>query len=457
MPQVCSCVLLVLSPETLERTPATLQNAIGASVRRAGPFSKQYENLDRLNNFDCYRVGEAATIGPKAPFERTLVQPNRPLGSGQNGLQVCVLVGAIGLWAAEVTRLALLKRRTAIASFASLRAHANMLLELPAMRVDTSGRVWQAWSWWRTDQADAKRTARRVAEWRMRVASLSSHGVRQTWAQEIDKETSLCPRCKSKRTIKYFFVLGDEATAEEKENRHIRLEDEAVANASADEIANGTMKVRKADEASSDIIALSKCSSDYIRLAEKVRKAVLFATKHYSFRLLLKTDTDSWIFLDTLLAFAEANELFTRRYVHAGDMRRSAKPQKPKSGGKNIDEVFVTRTGQDTYPIFNAGCGYLLTRALCNYIAILTAEDPDLPGLFELPQEDVAVGFWLQALQHDKLKAPVSPFAEGCRKNGSQRTKLILDHYVPPGEMQRRANNLRQYGNPCGKGPNVLP
>ena len=66
MPQVCSCVLLVLSPETLERTPATLQNAIGASVRRAGPFSKQYENLDRLNNFDCYRVG----VGTKHPLHR---------------------------------------------------------------------------------------------------------------------------------------------------------------------------------------------------------------------------------------------------------------------------------------------------------------------------------------------------------------------------------------------------
>jgi len=248
--------------------------------------------------------------------------------------------------------------------------------------------------------------------------------VRQTWVREIDNTTGLCSRCKSKRTIKYFFILGDEATEEEKENRHLRDDEVLDMNGSA---ANSTGN-RTKDK--SDIIALSRCSSDYIRLAEKVRKAIRFVTTHFSFRLLLKTDTDSWIFLDTLLAYAEANELFSRRSVHAGDVRRGAKPQKPKSGGKNIDEVFNTKTGQD----------------------------PDLPSLTELPQEDVAVGFWLQALQHEKLKAPISPIAEGCRKspfpgkNSGKRTKLIVDHYVSIVEMHRRASNLRQYGNPCGQG-----
>jgi len=270
--------------------------------------------------------------------------------------------------------------------------------------------------------------------------------VRQTWVREIDNTTGLCSRCKSKRTIKYFFILGDEATEEEKENRHLRDDEVLDMNGSA---ANSTGN-RTKDK--SDIIALSRCSSDYIRLAEKVRKAIRFVTTHFSFRLLLKTDTDSWIFLDTLLAYAEANELFSRRSVHAGDVRRGAKPQKPKSGGKNIDEVFNTKTGQDTYPVFAAGCGYLLTRNLCNFIALLAMEDPDLPSLTELPQEDVAVGFWLQALQHEKLKAPISPIAEGCRKNSGKRTKLIVDHYVSIVEMHRRASNLRQYGNPCGQG-----
>ncbi|CAE7893568.1 W [Symbiodinium microadriaticum] len=209
--------------------------------------------------------------------------------------------------------------------------------------------------------------------------------VRQTWVRQIDNTTGLCSRCKSKRTIKYFFILGDEATEEEKENRHLRDDEVLDSNGTAATSAGNRTKDQ------SDIIALSRCSSDYIRLAEKVRKAIRFVTTHFSFRLLLKTDTDSWIFLDTLMAYAEANDLFSRkRSVHAGDVRRGAKPQKPKSGGKNIDEVFNTKTGQDTYPVFAAGCGYLLTRNLCNFIALLAMEDPDLPSLTELPQEDVA-------------------------------------------------------------------
>ena len=276
--------------------------------------------------------------------------------------------------------------------------------------------------------------------------------VRQTWVREIDKRTNLCNRCKSNRTIRYFFILGDEASAEEKVNRHVHNEGmpeanlmESIQNQTSNQSRNQTM-------AASDIIALSRCSSAYIRLAEKVRKAIRFVTTHYSFLLLLKTDTDSWIFLDTLLAFAEANDLFNRRSVHAGDVRRGARPVQPKSGGKNPDEVFTRMTGQPTYPTFAAGCGYLLTRNLCNYIALLAAEDSDLPGLAELPQEDVAVGFWLQALEHEIVRAPMSPMADGCLKGSGNRTKLVLDHYVPISEMHRRARNLREHGNPCGKG-----
>eukprot|EP00434_Breviolum_minutum_P015998 symbB.v1.2.014103.t1/scaffold1018.1/size143800/5 len=199
----------------------------------------------------------------------------------------------------------------------------------------------------------------------------------------------------------------------------------------------------------------ARSSSDYVLLAQKVKKSIHYAVTHYSSDLLLKTDTDSWIFLDRLLQFAEENELFDpRRSAQAGDVRRHTQPA---PGGKNIDEVFTVLTGQETYPIYSAGPGYLLTRNLCNYISLLVEDDDvnnktdakkeSLPALTDLPQEDVSVGFWLEAVEHEQVVMPLSIWAEGCRRSAGQT--LVLDHYVREAEMRRRWKNLQSSGNPC--------
>eukprot|EP00434_Breviolum_minutum_P044529 symbB.v1.2.039780.t1/scaffold6776.1/size15619/1 len=38
--------------------------------------------------------------------------------------------------------------------------------------------------------------------------------VRETWAKDIDSKTHLCQRCNSERTVKYLFMLGEEAVEE---------------------------------------------------------------------------------------------------------------------------------------------------------------------------------------------------------------------------------------------------
>ena len=247
--------------------------------------------------------------------------------------------------------------------------------------------------------------------------------VRETWAKDIDSKTHLCQRCNSERTVKYLFMLGEEAVEENPQD--------------------------------DDVVVLPRSSSDYVLLAQKVKKSIHYAVTHYSFDLLLKTDTDSWIFLDRLLQFAEENELFDpRRSAQAGDVRRHAQPA---PGGKNIDEVFTVLTGQETYPIYSAGPGYLLTRNLCNYISLLVEDDDvnnktdakkeSLPALTDLPQEDVSVGFWLQAVEHEQVVMPISGWPEGCRRSAGQT--LVLDHYVKEAEMRRRWKNLQSSGNPC--------
>lgn len=246
--------------------------------------------------------------------------------------------------------------------------------------------------------------------------------IRETWARDIDDETHLCKRCNSERTVKYLFMLGEEA-AEER-----ILQD--------------------------DVVVLPRCSSEYMQLAQKIKKSIHYAVTHYSFNLLLKTDTDSWIFLDRLLQFAEENELFDpRRSAQAGDVRRQSKPN---NNGKNLDDVFTVLTGQENYPVFSAGCGYLLTRNLCNYISLLVEDDVNnktdakkesLPALTDLPQEDVSVGFWLEALEHEQLVMPLSIMDDACRRSDGQ--KLVLDHYVGEAEMRKRWKNVQSSGDAC--------
>lgn len=163
-------------------------------------------------------------------------------------------------------------------------------------------------------------------------------------------------------------------------------------------------------------------------------------------RCIAAEDTDSWIFLDRLLRFAEEHELFeANKSVQAGELRRRGHPQ---SVGRNPDEVFTKLTGQETYPLYSPGCGYLLTRSLCNYISVMAAEGSGsevLPGLQDLPQEDVSVGFWLEAVEHQHLNMPLSIMGDACNRPDA----LVLDHYVSQEEMRRRWENLQRSGDPC--------
>lgn len=232
--------------------------------------------------------------------------------------------------------------------------------------------------------------------------------IRKTWTQDIG-ENHLCHRCNSNRTVKYLFMLGDEAT-----------EDDPIE----------------------DVVVLPRCSSAYERLAQKVKRSIHYAVQHYSFNLLLKADTDSWIFLDRLLQFAEDHQLFDpRRSAQAGEVRRKGRPQ---GAGRNPDGVFTELTGQETYPVYSPGCGYLLTRNLCNYISLLA--EASLPSLQDLPQEDVSVGFWLEAVEHEHISMPLSIMGDACRR---PTQSMVLDHYVSEEEMRRRWQNLQRTGDPC--------
>lgn len=254
--------------------------------------------------------------------------------------------------------------------------------------------------------------------------------VRSTWVNDIDNVTGLCERCHSSRTIKYLFMLGREATERD------------------------TTTQRR------DAVKLEGASSAYEKLAEKVRHSIRYAVSHYSFQVLLKTDTDSWIFLDRFLKWLEDQQLFDGKHTTlAGDVRRHQFPHRLVRDERNPDLTFTALTTQRSYPIFTAGAGYVLTKDLCNYVSLMadpmstqlissmSQDGATLPELQDLPQEDVSMGFWLQAVKHVNLKMPMSVLEDACKKPDGGT--YVLDHYVPEDDMRKRWNNLQRTGDPC--------
>lgn len=252
--------------------------------------------------------------------------------------------------------------------------------------------------------------------------------IRNSWGQYMDG-LGLCEVCGgSKRTVKLLFLMGGG-------------NEEAVAKESAN---------------TSDMAVLSEMpqqSDVYSNLTAKVRLGISYAVKHFRFGLLLKTDTDSFVFVDRLLAFAEAHDLFRdgrhdRPDVYAGHFWRGALPQETP-GRKFADLEYRKVTDFDHFPTYAAGAGYLLGPSLCRYImeqqsAQSVIQWADAPQVREFVNEDVSIGFWLQSVVHDKVNVPIGSLPTGC-----QNQTQVLDHHVLPRLMALRADFFHKVRDPC--------
>jgi len=256
--------------------------------------------------------------------------------------------------------------------------------------------------------------------------------IRNSWGQYIDG-SGRCELCGgSKRTVKLLFLMGGG-------------NEEAVANESAK---------------SNDVAVLSEMPQHYdvySNLTAKVRLCISYAVKHFRFGLLLKTDTDSYVFMDRLLAFAQGHDLFRdgrndRPDVYGGLFWRGATPRETP-GKKWADLEYRKLTDFDRFPTYAAGAGYLLGPSLCRYImeqqdALTLAKSDtrwaDAPPVRELANEDVSIGFWLQSVVHNKVSMPLGGLPTGCK----DRTQVI-DHHVLPKLMGLRADFLRKVQDPC--------
>lgn len=296
------------------------------------------------------------------------------------------------------------------------------------------------------------------------------NAIRHSWAQYAT--SAKCEPCQ-KRKVKVLFVAGQEGDHKEMAHEAAQFHDLGVLP----DFGQFTY---------------------YTSRAEKTQKSLRYALEHYRFRLLLKADTDSWVFVDRLLNLLEdpkipgLGSLFAlspeQPGVYAGDFADgSGVHAVDKPDAKWYDGVFKPFTGGEVYPRHAKGAAYLLSPDLVAFVAAMDiggshsddrrssrkrhkgdagasadadgraetgdGEDEEgagwarLPRLENLPSEDVSMGFWLQAINHTKVELPVSIKDSACTDD--RRRDLAVDHYVSPEEMATRWCRYLAAGDPC--------
>ena len=260
---------------------------------------------------------------------------------------------------------------------------------------------------------------------------------RESWQMLLQNNGS-CNSCRSARTVRVIYVVGNEGN-------------EATV----------------AEEASKfgDMVVLKWYSQSYYKdRARKTRLSIRAAVEKFEFGLLMKTDTDSFIFLDRLLPLLEERTMFWERpltnesdglrpgglSIYAGAMTTDAVPI-TKEGHKWTDNIYKNVTRMPVYPLHAKGPGYFLSPDLARYIA--TLEEPvrivgrkqKVASPRDLPSEDVSVGFWLFAKKYVPRWLPVCLKADGCRKSRD----CIVDHYVDADEMRNRWERFSRTKNWC--------
>lgn len=267
--------------------------------------------------------------------------------------------------------------------------------------------------------------------------------IRDSWGRYLNKSsTQGCAICQNK-TAKLLFVVGTEGGLKEMN--------------------------KEADEFKDMGVLEDFGQTEYgFSGAEKTQRSIRFAVEHFKFRLLLKVESDSWVFLDRLFALLERERLWgsensTALSIYGGHFDGPGEDHSPWAAATS--DAIMNLTGSHSLPPHAAGAGYLLSPDLCEYIAGMGAPSEQVrdgskrgkkeglwapyPRLASLPDEDAAVGFWLLAVNHTKVSLPVLSSKMACEEGNEAGLVTIVDHPVSTDEMYRRWRSYTELGDPC--------
>jgi len=251
-------------------------------------------------------------------------------------------------------------------------------------------------------------------------------GIRHSWAPNLDSHGH-CTSCNSSRTVKILFMAAS--------NDRISADEDTVL-----------LKFDNADD-------------KWGNLPTKLRHACSHAVKHYRFSLLLKVDSDSFVFMNRFFKFADQHDLWRaaddpRPGIYGGDFSTgTTEAPIEKDNNKWAEPDYTKLTGKKYFPWHAKGAGYLLSPSLVKFIAyaqqmpagqVADPHEDQLVDLLALHNEDVSVGFWLQPVLKERVDMKVANEPQGC-----QERDAVIDHRVSPALARFRFEQFAAHGDEC--------
>mmetsp|Transcript_125728 Transcript_125728/g.363718 ORF Transcript_125728/g.363718 Transcript_125728/m.363718 type:complete len:338 (-) Transcript_125728:112-1125(-) len=226
--------------------------------------------------------------------------------------------------------------------------------------------------------------------------------------------SSRCEAC-ARHPTKAMFCVGNESD---------------VAESRAEAAANG------------DMIVLEDYGQNayYTDASMKTLRCISHAVRHYSFRFILKADTDSWVYLDRLLDFFDSHSLWEKRKLYAGKVDENVgvlEDPRELHAAKWLDTIYPNVTGLHTYPKHAKGAGYILGIDLAAYLA---GQAEDTFEKFHM--EDAGVGSWLMPIRKEFLQLNIHS-SPHCHQGA------VIDHGLDKTSMAERWARYTSTGNPC--------
>ncbi|KAF4668899.1 hypothetical protein FOL46_001765 [Perkinsus olseni] len=242
----------------------------------------------------------------------------------------------------------------------------------------------------------------------------------------------------SKRSIKLYFIIGD--STELNSDQKATLEEERKQYGIS--ASWGTNEASTPSLMSDDIRELKGFHDRYGRLGQKVLEIFKVCSDIFGeYRLLLKSDTDSYVHVDRHVKIRQKNAFDLPR-VHAGTFWHSS---------PILQQSLKDSTGLKEYPLNARGAGYILSRDLVEFMA-----NTQIP-VKHMEAEDAMIGTILAPYDYNRIEYEVSPSTPqcGCSITCSQDTfgtaeeTYQVDHYNTVETLRWKQRRYEMFGDSC--------
>lgn len=171
----------------------------------------------------------------------------------------------------------------------------------------------------------------------------------------------------------------------------------------------------------------------YNIITYKTLAICMYAEYNLKTDFVMKTDDDTFLRVDAVLSTIFESKQNSTHSLFLGNLEFAASPERDPS-----NKWFVNREewGNDTYPPWAHGPGYIMSQDIAHFV--VEGHQKNLLKFFKL--EDVAMGIWVDQYKRQKHKV-VDYVTYDSYQHGMCENGFTISHYQNPSQMQCLWNN----------------